>query len=158
MRFVRTSCYCACVRITCFFLSGMISKFLHAAPVMSMRCQFSGIRCALRCLTEAVPLFNLRGSKVQVVNKLGWFVQIQSLCACSRTPKNVMHSPTSITSFCRSVLAPASSSSETMSVLHNMAANISAECPYCVMWQTCVYSETLMNGSSHTVITCYRMW
>ena len=48
---------------------------------------FYSIRCSLRCLTEAVPLSNLRGSKVQVVNRLGWLVQIQSLCARSSSPK-----------------------------------------------------------------------
>ena len=34
-----------------------------------------------------IPLSNLRGSKVQVVNRLGWLMQIQSLCARSRSPK-----------------------------------------------------------------------
>ena len=34
-----------------------------------------------------IPLSNLLGSKVQVVNKLGWLVQIRSWCARSRSPK-----------------------------------------------------------------------
>ena len=51
---------------------------------------FSGIRCTLRCLTEAAPLSNLHGSKVQVV---GWLVQKQSLCGLPLT-KNAMHSHT----------------------------------------------------------------
>ena len=43
---------------------------------------------ALRFLTEAVyTSSNLRPSKVQVVNRLGWLVQIQSLCARSGSPK-----------------------------------------------------------------------
>jgi hypothetical protein len=37
-------------------------------------------------MIEAVPLSNVRVSKVQVVNRLGWLVQIQSLCASSRSP------------------------------------------------------------------------
>ena len=48
---------------------------------------FAGICCPLRHLTEAVCLSNLRGSKVQVVNRLGWLMQIQSSCARSRWPK-----------------------------------------------------------------------
>ena len=34
-----------------------------------------------------IPLSNLRGSKVRVVNRLGWLMQIQSICARSRSPK-----------------------------------------------------------------------
>ena len=49
---------------------------------------FAGIPCGLRYLTEAVPLSNLHGSKVEVVNRLGWLVQILPLA------KNAMHSPT----------------------------------------------------------------
>ena len=55
------------------------------------------------------------------------------------------------TLFCRSMLAPASSSSETTSVLPQLTANISAESPSYVMTDMC--SETLMTsqkGSSHT--------
>ena len=46
--------------------------------------------------------------------------------------KNAMHSPTSITLFRRSMFAPASSSSETTSVLPHLVAIISAESPFCV--------------------------
>ena len=44
---------------------------------------FDGIRYTLWCLTEAVHLSNIHGSKVQIV---GWLVQIQSLCARSHSP------------------------------------------------------------------------
>ena len=103
-QFVGTSYYCTCVRITSFFLSEikLLPRCLSCPCESSQQenCRpFGGIRCALRCLTEAVPLFNLRCSKVQVVNKLGWLVHIHSLCA----RQNAMHSPTSITSFCRSM-------------------------------------------------------
>ena len=47
---------------------------------------FDSIRCALRCLTEAVPLSNLRGSKLQIVKRLEWLVQMQSMCAHSSLP------------------------------------------------------------------------
>ena len=58
-----------------------------------------------------------------------------------------------ITTFCRSTLAPASSSSETTSFLLSQAANISAEYPCCVKRDMC--SETLMNGSSHTRLSLH---
>ena len=72
--------------LTRFFLSDIISKFFtHAASryaPIDLYCQpensppFDGMRCNLRSLTEAVPLPNLHGSKVQLVNKLGLLVQI----------------------------------------------------------------------------------
>ena len=44
-------------------------------------------------LNEAVSLSNLRGSKVQVVNRLGRLVQIQSFCARSRSRRLGMLAP-----------------------------------------------------------------
>ena len=40
------------------------------------------MRCNLRWLTEAVPLPNLHGSKVQLPNKLGLLVQILLHACC----------------------------------------------------------------------------
>ena len=65
-------CNYACVWIMHFFN-------LYTLPVCdrsSQRensCSFAGIRCALRCLTVAVRLSDLRGSMLQVANRLGWF-------------------------------------------------------------------------------------
>ena len=62
------------------------------------------------------------------------------------------------TLFCRSMLAPAFSSSETTSVIPFLAANISAEYPFCVMTDMC--SETLMTsqkGSSCSNIKMVRV-
>ena len=64
-----------------------VSSSVHDSSWQENSRPFDGIRCTLWCLTEAVPLSNLSGSKIQVVNRLGWFVQIQSLCARSRSPK-----------------------------------------------------------------------
>ena len=56
---------------------------------------FGSIRCVLRCLTEAVPPFNLGGSKVQVI-KSARMAREDTVIVFSRPlPKNAMHSPTS---------------------------------------------------------------
>ena len=52
---------------------------------------------------------------------------------------------------CRSSAAPAFTSSETTSVLPQMAASISGECPLCVMTDMC--SETLMTGREGSLHT-----
>ena len=72
---VRTSCYCACVRITRFFLSEIISNFYTLLLLARCRASessrpFGGI---LWCLIEAC---NLRASKLPVVSSLGWLVRI----------------------------------------------------------------------------------
>ena len=73
----------ACVVGNALILSGCLVVIIDAKRKNARL--FAGIRCTLRYLTEAVyrPLSNLRGSKVQVVKRL---VQIQSLCARSRSP------------------------------------------------------------------------
>ena len=148
-QFVRTSCYYVWVRITRFFLSEMI---FYTLPVTSMRIKPVRELSSIQCLTEAVPLFNLRGSKVQVVPKLGWLVQVQSLFPLA---KNAMHSPTSITSFRRSILAPASTRSETMSVLQHLAANISAEVPCCVRRDMILILKTTPPHTHNTLALHY---
>ena len=68
-----------CISVACVIGHGLI---LHAAW-LSYPCEIqpakelqSGIRFALRYLRLYIPLF--QSSKVQVVNRLGWLVEIQS--------------------------------------------------------------------------------
>ena len=72
------------------FIRNDFTRYLAQSSMCDLRENsrpLSSICCAFRCLTEAVPLSNLRGSKVQVVNRLGCLMQILSLCARSRLPK-----------------------------------------------------------------------
>ena len=84
---VYTSCKSACVRIYALLFTFLRSASLAVcADLASERTLLhsTAFACALRCLTEAVPLPNLHGSKVQLGKKLGLLVQ--SLCARSRSP------------------------------------------------------------------------
>ena len=87
-----------CISVACVIGNAQI--FTRCLAVISMRYLASErtpvYSLAFAALFDTWPrlsifISNLRGSKFQAVNMLEWLVQIQSLCARSRSP---MHSPT----------------------------------------------------------------